>query len=266
MKIWANTIVHNEENFVWFALMSVVDYVDKILVWDTGSTDKTVEIIKEAIKEQEDKIEFREMGSVDKNGFTKMRQAMLEQSYCDWILILDGDEIWWENSVKQIVSLINKEGNNIDAIVVPFYNVVGDIYHYQSQSAGEYKLLGRKGHLTLKAIRQRIPVLNWAGPYGQEGLYDGDNKPLQDRKDGLLFIDSPFLHFTHLKRSKVTHDSKFKYDLGIRFPVNFKYPEVFYKKSSLLVPSPWKKRSKRYEVISIVKKPLQSIWRKVKNK
>ena len=48
--IWANTIVHNEENFIWFAIMSVIDWVDKMLVWDTGSTDKTVEIIEEIIK------------------------------------------------------------------------------------------------------------------------------------------------------------------------------------------------------------------------
>ena len=47
MKIWVNTIVHNEENFIWFAVMSVIDYVDKVLIYDTGSTDKTVEIIKE---------------------------------------------------------------------------------------------------------------------------------------------------------------------------------------------------------------------------
>ena len=50
MKIWANTVVHNEENFIWFAIMSVVDYVDKVLVYDTGSTDQTVSIIKEIKK------------------------------------------------------------------------------------------------------------------------------------------------------------------------------------------------------------------------
>src|SRR3990172_3928684 len=99
--IWANTIVHNEENFIWFAIMSVVNYVDKILVWDTGSTDKTVEIIKEVIKEKGNKIEFKEVGAVNANEFTKMRQKMLDESHCDWILVLDGDEIWWGSSMKK---------------------------------------------------------------------------------------------------------------------------------------------------------------------
>ena len=44
--IWANCLIKNEERWVWYALQSVLPYVDKILVWDTGSTDNTVEIIK----------------------------------------------------------------------------------------------------------------------------------------------------------------------------------------------------------------------------
>ena len=88
MTIWANTIVNNEENFIWFAIMSVLDYVDKILVWDTGSTDKTVEVIKTI---NSNKLKFKEVGKVDPMEFTKMRQKMLEESKCDWILILDGD-------------------------------------------------------------------------------------------------------------------------------------------------------------------------------
>ena len=50
MKVWAHTLVKNEERYIWYAVMSVIDWVDKILIWDTGSTDKTVEIIKEIEK------------------------------------------------------------------------------------------------------------------------------------------------------------------------------------------------------------------------
>ncbi|OGE34520.1 hypothetical protein A3C32_04220 [Candidatus Daviesbacteria bacterium RIFCSPHIGHO2_02_FULL_41_14] len=44
MRIVSNTVVHNEENFVWYALMSIALFVDQLLVWDTGSTDKTIEV------------------------------------------------------------------------------------------------------------------------------------------------------------------------------------------------------------------------------
>lgn len=264
MKIWANCIVHNEENFIWFAIMSVVDFVDKVLVWDTGSTDRTVEIIKEIIKQKGDKVEFKEVGSVDKDEFTRMRQQMLDQSQCDWILILDGDEIWWENSAKMLREKVEKEGNKLDAIVIPFYNAVGDIYHHQSESAGEYKLLGRQGHLTIKAVNRKITGLYWSNPYGQEGLYNGNGVPIQDdRSNRLIFLELPFLHLTHLKRSRASNP-KFKYDLGISFSPNFKYPEVLYKERSVIVPAPWTKRSKKYEAISMAKNPLQSLWREAK--
>lgn len=256
MKIWANTIVHNEENFIWFAIMSVVDYVDKILVWDTGSTDKTVEIIKEIISQKGDKVEFKEVGLVDKDEFTKMRQAMLEESKCDWILILDGDEVWWKDSIKKLKEKIEQEGNKLDAVAVPFYNLVGDIYHYQSEDAGRYELAGRKGHLTIRAINRRIPGLHLAGPYGKEGYVDNDEKPIQDMSsEKLIFLDAPFLHLTHLKRSSKKRHNKFKYDLGKEFRKNF--PEVFNLERRMNIPTPWRTRSKVYEVLSLGKKILK---------
>ena len=265
MKIWANTIVNNEENFIWFAIMSVVDYVDKILIWDTGSTDKTVEIIKEIIKEKKGKIEFKEVGPVDKYKFTRMRQAMLDTSKCDWILILDGDEVWWEDSIKKLMDEIKRKEDKLDAIAVPFYNLVGDINHYQSPSAGRYMLLGMKGHLTIKAVNRKISGLHWSGPYGKEGLYDGKNALIQDiANNKLVYFQLPFLHFTHLRRSHIGL-RKFKYDLGINFPSGFKYPEILYQEKPTQVLTPWIKRSRCFEVISLIKKPCQIIWRKLRN-
>lgn len=243
MKVWANTIVHNEENFVWFAIMSVVDWVDKVLVWDTGSTDKTIEIIKEVIKEKGDKVKFKEVGSADKYEFTKMRQKMLEQSKCDWILILDGDEIWWEDSIKQVVREINAKGAKIGGVVVPMVVPVGDIYHLQEESAGRYQLLGRKGHLSLRAINRKIPGLHVGLPYGKESFFDENDRLIQER-EGIIFLDSPYLHITHLKRSGSKRKiDKFKFELGNQANKDFKYPEVLYKDYPQIVPSPWFKIS-----------------------
>lgn len=239
MTIWANCIVNNEENFIWFALMSVVDYVDKILVWDTGSTDKTVEIIKEVIKIKGDKVILKEVGEVDKFQFTKMRQMMLRQSKCDWILILDGDEIWWENSIKKIVAKIDKKEGEIEGIVVPMIVSVGDIYHFQEEQAGQYKIHGKKGHISLKAINRRIPGLHVDWPYGKEGYFDKDYKLIQEREE-IIFIDAPFLHVTHLKRSGLKKKlDKFKHELGDPVNEDFKFPEVLYKPYPNTVSSPW---------------------------
>ena len=78
MKIWGHTLVRNEERYLWYSVTSVIDYLDKLLLWDTGSADNTLKIIKELQKKYTDKILFREVGSVDKDNFTKIRQQMLD--------------------------------------------------------------------------------------------------------------------------------------------------------------------------------------------
>ena len=44
--IWGNTIVKNEDKYLYFAVESVIEFLDKLLIWDTGSSDNTIEIIK----------------------------------------------------------------------------------------------------------------------------------------------------------------------------------------------------------------------------
>ena len=44
--IWVNSLIFNEDKYIWFAVKSVIDYVDKILIWDSGSTDRTEEVVK----------------------------------------------------------------------------------------------------------------------------------------------------------------------------------------------------------------------------
>lgn len=266
MKIWANCIVHNEENFIWFAIMSVIDYVDKILIYDTGSNDNTIEIIKELKGLHNDKIIFKKVGKVDDREFTKMRQAMLEESNCDWLLILDGDEIWWEDSIEKLVKEINLRGRKIDGVVVPFVVPVGDIYHFQKESAGQYKLLGRKGHLSLRAINKKIPRLHLGGTYGVEGYLDENNIPIQNRnQDRLKFINAPFLHTTHLGRSLRDDHHKFKYESGIKVSADFSFPEVFYRDKPKIVRSPFIKRSKFYEIIAFFTSPYLNIKRRISN-
>lgn len=242
MKIWVNTVVHNEENFIWFALMSIIDHVDKILVWDTGSTDNTVPIIKEIESKYKNKIFLKEVGVVDKYQFTKVRQKMLDQSKCDWVLILDGDEIWWDDSIKKIIREINKK-KNIDGIVVPVVVSVGDIFHIQEEKAGQYNLLGRQGHYNLRVINRNIPGLHVDAPYGREGYFDGDNRPVQERKN-IIYLDAPYLHVTHLRRSNSKRlYEKFKYELGNRVSDDYKFPEVLYNDYPKRISSPWQKIS-----------------------
>lgn len=267
--IWGNTIVKNEDRFLWFALKSIIDFLDKIIIYDTGSTDHTPKIIEWFKKKHPTKIEFNQIGEVDAKGLTKARQKMLNDSSCDWILILDGDEIWWEGSIKKVVSTINETDNNYYALVNPVINLVGDVYHYQPAGAGNYEIINRKGHLNIRAINRKIPGLHIKNDYPMEGFYDNENQLIQKfGQDKLFFTDAPILHFTHLQRSTSKERvsigrRKFKYELGLKLPKDFIYPKVLYEAPPGFVLSPWKKMSTYYKLRSFVETPFKKIKRKL---
>ncbi len=272
MTIWAHTLVKNEERYLWFSVASVIDHIDKLLLWDTGSTDNTVKIAKELVKKFGNKIDFREVGEVDTNKFTEVRQEMLKATKSDWFIIVDGDEIWWDEYVRKLRVLIRERGEDLDSIGCRYYNLVGDMYHYQDEKAGKYKIDDNIGHLTLRAFNRSIGGLHFGKPHGQQGIFDRSERLVQDLpKDGRYFIDSrTYLHFTHLPRSGESEkdrdvpkrEKKLKHELGAEFPLDFYYPEVFFREKSVIVQSPWTPMDRKF----IFKSHLQTPFRKLKRR
>ncbi len=272
MKVWAHTLVKNEERYIWYAVMSVIDWVDKILIWDTGSTDKTVEIIKEIKKVYPDKVDFREVGEVDPQKFTKVRQEMLDETNSDWLILVDGDEVWWEDSIKAVISTVRTEGDTLETIVTSPYNIVGDIYHYQEEAAGRYEIDGRRGHFSFRALSRKIPGLHLKKPHGTQGFFDKNGILIQERpKKFRKFLDAPFMHFTYLARSSSREkdfkvpkrDIKLKYELGISFPLDFYCPEIFFRPRPAIVPSPWRKIRKDYFLRAFMETPIRRLKRRM---
>lgn len=262
MKIWVHTIVKNEENFIWFAIKSVLPFVDKILVWDTGSTDATGQIVRGIQKQEPQKIIYKEYGSVSAEEHTKARQEMLDKTDADWVITLDGDEVWWDDSIKRLAEEIKR--NECESIVVRTVNPVGDIYHYLSETAGQYQIAGRKGHLNLRAFSKKIPGLHLGEIYPKEAYFDEENRPIQER-EGVKFLDVSYLHLTHLIRSSkegaVAGNRKVRYEIGRAFPLDFYYPEALFRERPKIVPSPWGKLSGFPYFLSVIETPIKRIKR-----
>ena len=272
MSIWAHTLVKNEQRYLWYAVAAIVGYVDKVLLWDTGSTDDTVGIIKELVKVYPEKIDFSEVWVKDAQDFPKVRQEMLSRTKADWILMVDGDEVWWEDSIKKVTETIESKKNSIESIVVPMIYPIGDIYHRQEEKAGKYNLVGKKGHFALRGVSRNIPGLTSTNPHGTWGWTDGEGKMIQDRSpEKILYVEAPYLHFSLLERSMSREDDvkvikrarKFKYELGNSFPKDFYYPEVFFRPRPKIAPSPWIRMDTKFFMRAAFETPLRKIKRRV---
>lgn len=265
-KIIAHLVMRNEEIWVWYAIMSVIDFVDEILIWDTGSIDHSVEIIKLI---SNPKISFRQCKvTLSETDLSEVRNEMLKHSMdYDWMMILDADEVWLESSLKSTVQFIETNAQNYDSIVVPTLNCVGDVFHVSPPSAGRYQLAGKIGHYNLRFINLKIPDLHVSNPEGKLQSYlDKDNLPLQNRDSSRIqFLDAPYLHMTHLVRSTNREDEKSvfwrsekrKYDFGVPLPKSFAYPKCFYLPHSLLVPSAFESRSWEFTLQAVWQTPLR---------
>jgi len=102
-------IVKNEEAFLEQCLESVKDYVDEIIVVDTGSTDQTVDIARKYT----DKVYFHPW----EGSFSKARNQALVYATGDWIFQIDADEELLQGGGEKLREAV-REAGDADAIHV----------------------------------------------------------------------------------------------------------------------------------------------------
>ena len=95
---------YNEENNLSDCLKSIKNIADEIIVFDGGSTDKTVEIAKA--------YEAKVFITDNKPIFHINKQMAIDKCVGNWILQLDADEIITPELSDEILNIINNEENN----------------------------------------------------------------------------------------------------------------------------------------------------------
>lgn len=264
VNITAHCIIQNEDKWIWFALQSILPYVDKILVFDTGSSDKTVDIIKSI---NSPKIIFEEKNKISKEEFVRLRQEQIERTKTSWFLIIDGDEIWPKTEIEKLINQASNADNNIIAIFNRTRNCIGDTYHYLPDEAGKYKIGQYKGNLNIRLIRLKKD-LKISGSYPFEYYHD-KNGPLQEQTENILFADCWYLHTTFLKR---TTNARFKtsgslgkskmWERGIVMKKE-DLPEVIIMPRPHFINDPLIKRGLIYEILALIMTPLLILKRKL---
>ncbi|MFL0246785.1 glycosyltransferase [Candidatus Clostridium stratigraminis] len=97
-------IVKNEEDIIEKCLEAVKNFVDEIIIVDTGSLDSTKKV---CLKYTEKIYDFTWI-----DDFAAARNFSISKTSNDWILVLDADEEVTHFNIKEIIKFINNEKNN----------------------------------------------------------------------------------------------------------------------------------------------------------
>ena len=100
IKISACTIAKNEALNIGKSIESYKDYVDEIIIVDTGSIDETAEIAT--------KLGAKVLKFEWKNDFAAAKNFALNNATGDWIVFLDADEWFKDDTAKNLQSVIEK--------------------------------------------------------------------------------------------------------------------------------------------------------------
>jgi glycosyltransferase involved in cell wall biosynthesis len=163
-------IVKNEEENLGRCLSSLLGAVDEIVVVDTGSTDRTVEIAK--------KYGARVGHFAWVNDFAAARNAALDLATGDWVLSIDADE-WLANDEARafVQSEVQKAGN---VAFVPNIRL-----HSGNEYWGTTRLFPRVGSRWEYRVHEQVrhPRPNTVGVFDRRFLFHHDGYAGEIRYD-----------------------------------------------------------------------------------
>lgn len=110
-------IVKDEEKYIEQCLSSVASIVNEIIIVDTGSTDKTLELAS--------RFNPKVFKYTWNSNFGEARNYSLEKATGDWILVLDADEAIYSEDLKKLTDIVQTTKAN--EIALKFHNFTSEI-------------------------------------------------------------------------------------------------------------------------------------------
>ena len=224
-------ITKNEEKYLEQCLNSVKDIADEIIIFDTGSTDKTKEIAKRF------NAKIYDFKWID--DFSAARNESIRYATKDWILVLDADEVMDEEGRKTIKELVNDKENDAFLFLQKNYTNESSIAGFVNE---EHKSNGKIHAGWYGSFIARL-FRNKKG-YGFEGTVHELVEPSIESKNGKIAATNVALHhygnadpviakkkrelYLELCKNKVSHkpDASTYFELGILYKENNNFDEA----------------------------------------
>jgi glycosyltransferase involved in cell wall biosynthesis len=119
-KISVCLICKNEELFIRHCLESVVSVADEIIVLDTGSTDRTKEIVREFSSSSRLTPHVSLFETTWRNDFAWAKNKCLSYATGEWIIFIDANEMLAPETQQAIPRLVNENHDKNEALIIWF--------------------------------------------------------------------------------------------------------------------------------------------------
>lgn len=186
-----NTLVRNGDDFLKPCLESVLPYVSEAIVFvDSRSTDKTREVLYGLGQEYHNLSVFEVEINKAKEDLVKARNMQLAASRkTEWIWIVDSDEFYLPETIEEIMYWSSSPHK--DVLALPSWAIWNKEYYHVSTS----KIYSGR-------LFRNYNKLEWRGKFGKEKLFWGEKTLWNNQRSEVKFLDSRYIHFTHVKKDK----------------------------------------------------------------
>lgn len=120
--ITVHCLVRNEERFIRPAIASVLPLAKHVLVYDTGSTDATLEVLSSI---QSEKLQIVRKTFSSPSELTCFRNEMIELTHTEWFMLVDGDELYPAHAVRRISEEIRTVPPTVHKIAIRRVHFMG---------------------------------------------------------------------------------------------------------------------------------------------
>jgi GT2 family glycosyltransferase len=118
---------------------------------------------------------------------TLMRQRMVNDTYEDWILFLDDDDLWYKESLDEIVKLLDE---NVDGYAVSPIQIIDQRYHDKFWYENKFftKLFKNKN-------------INYVNPWPRDLIMSGDRSLYWKKNNRVKKLFGKYFHLSGIKTS-----------------------------------------------------------------
>jgi len=187
-------MIKNEEESIKVSLESIKNYFDTVIILDTGSSDNTINVIREFCKKNNQKLYLKETSF---KSFPESRNDALEFAETvkeiDFLLLMDaGDEFQTEKSKKEFYKIINDIPKNNN------YGIVSQKWLYKNDLDIHSDIRFVRNHRNCR-YDIKYPV----------------HERFKDAKDNIVNLNGIFLLYQNRNKYALSTEKRYKKDIEL---------------------------------------------------